>query len=130
MCQHYQRQCWVRGSCCPQFWPCHRCHDENSNHRLASRETCEVKCLNCQQIQKMEFFQTMEFPTTFSLSCQTCGQLFGDHGCEHCHYIGSQPTVHCARCQMCHLGTAQDWNYCDICEMCIRCEQFESHQRF
>ena len=131
MCQHYQRQCWVRGSCCSEFWPCHRCHDENSNHQLASRETCEVKCLNCQHIQTMEMFQTMEFiPKTFSLSCRNCGHPFGEHGCEQCHYIGSRTTIHCARCQMCHLGTTQDLSYCEICEICIKRKQFASHQRF
>ena len=118
MCQHYQRQCWVKGSCCSQFWPCHRCHDDASNHHLSSVEINEVKCLNCHQIQ------------TFSSHCQTCGQLFGEYVCEQCHYLGSQPTVHCNRCQMCHRGSAQDWSYCETCELCVKYEIFESHQRF
>ena len=33
-CQHYQKKCRVRASCCQKFYTCRLCHDADANHEI------------------------------------------------------------------------------------------------
>ena len=49
-CEHYQRRCSVRFSCCGVFYPCHRCHNGSgecdADDKKANQAT-HVKCASC-----------------------------------------------------------------------------------
>ena len=54
LCSHYKRRCYVKFECCNKFWPCHRCHNNQSTcgrRKLKSRDTAQVKCVACNQEQ-------------------------------------------------------------------------------
>jgi hypothetical protein len=54
LCSHYKRQCYVKFECCEKFWPCHRCHNNQSTcgqKKLKSRDTQMVKCVHCNKVQ-------------------------------------------------------------------------------
>ncbi|CAB4033358.1 RING finger and CHY zinc finger domain-containing 1, partial [Paramuricea clavata] len=55
LCSHYKRHCYVKFECCDTFWPCHRCHNNQStcgHKRLKSRDTKMVKCAYCNKVQQ------------------------------------------------------------------------------
>ena len=54
LCSHYKRRCYVKFACCEQFWPCHRCHNNQSScgrKKLKSRDTQQIKCSACGEEQ-------------------------------------------------------------------------------
>ena len=56
LCSHYKRRCLVKFECCDKFWPCHRCHNNQSScgrKKLKSRDTQLVKCVSCQKVQQV-----------------------------------------------------------------------------
>ena len=56
LCSHYKRQCYVKFQCCDEFWPCHRCHNNQSScgrKKLKSRDTEMVKCAHCNKVQEV-----------------------------------------------------------------------------
>ena len=58
LCEHYERRCRVRFSCCPVFFPCHRCHNKltSRKHRKAKlRDATHIKCSLCQLEQEVSF---------------------------------------------------------------------------
>jgi uncharacterized CHY-type Zn-finger protein len=64
LCSHYKRQCYIKFECCDKFWPCHRCHNNQSTcgkKKLKSRDTEMVKCVHCNKVQ----------PVTITLGCKS-----------------------------------------------------------
>ena len=56
LCNHYKRKCMVKFECCNKYWPCHRCHNEQSTcgrRKLKSRDTITIKCVECGKEQKV-----------------------------------------------------------------------------
>ena len=56
LCSHYKRLCYVKFECCDNFWPCHRCHNNQSNcgrKKLKSRDTVMIKCVHCNKVQEV-----------------------------------------------------------------------------
>jgi uncharacterized CHY-type Zn-finger protein len=56
LCSHYKRRCYVKFECCDNFWPCHRCHNNQSmcgRKKLKSRDTQMVKCVYCNKVQQV-----------------------------------------------------------------------------
>jgi uncharacterized CHY-type Zn-finger protein len=56
LCSHYKRHCYVKFKCCDKFWPCHRCHNNQSacgQRKLKSRDTMMVKCACCNKVQQV-----------------------------------------------------------------------------
>ena len=55
-CEHYQRRCSVRFSCCGVFYPCHRCHNGSgecdADDKKANQAT-HVKCASCGHEQEV-----------------------------------------------------------------------------
>ena len=50
LCNHYKRCCHVRFPCCNKYWPCHRCHNNDSNcdkQKPKFVNTKFVKCVKC-----------------------------------------------------------------------------------
>ena len=56
LCSHYKRHCYVKFDCCDKFWPCHRCHNNQSTcgrKKLKSRDTRMLKCVYCNKVQQV-----------------------------------------------------------------------------
>ena len=56
LCSHYKRHCYVKFECCDKFWPCHRCHNNQSTcgqKKLKSRDTRMLKCAYCNKVQEV-----------------------------------------------------------------------------
>ena len=55
LCEHYQRLCRVKFSCCGKFFPCHRCHNNSgcANDNSKAREACSVECSVCSHQQEV-----------------------------------------------------------------------------
>ena len=56
LCSHYKRHCYVKFECCDQFWPCHRCHNNQSSCGRREREFRDaqmVKCVYCNKVQQV-----------------------------------------------------------------------------
>ena len=56
LCSHYKRHCYVKFECCNNFWPCHRCHNNQSScgrKKLKSRDTKMLKCVYCNKVQQV-----------------------------------------------------------------------------
>ena len=56
LCSHYKRHCYVKFECCDSFWPCHRCHNNQSTcgrKKLKSRDTQLLKCVYCNKVQQV-----------------------------------------------------------------------------
>ena len=56
LCKHYKRRCLVKFECCNKYWPCHRCHNNEStcgHTKLKSRDTTMVKCVECGKEQQV-----------------------------------------------------------------------------
>ena len=56
LCNHFKRRCHVKFECCDKFWPCHRCHNDQSTcgrKNLKGRHTKMLKCANCGKIQEV-----------------------------------------------------------------------------
>ena len=59
LCEHYQRHCRVRFTCCTQFYPCHRCHNISEacdNEEAKACHATHLKCSHCQEEQEVIFF--------------------------------------------------------------------------
>ena len=67
LCNHYKRKCMVKFECCNKYWPCHRCHNEQSTcgrRKLKSRDTTMIKCVECGKEQKVTFQMLNIFVTS------------------------------------------------------------------
>ncbi|XP_028402767.1 uncharacterized protein LOC114525578 isoform X2 [Dendronephthya gigantea] len=118
LCFHFQRKCYVKFECCDDFWPCHRCHNNQSlcgNKSRKSREISMVKCAKCRKVQQV------------SQSCSHCDAKFADYYCVTCkHLTGKESgTYHCDKCGVCRIHKDRSF-HCDICDVCFE-EQRESH---
>lgn len=97
LCSHYKRRCYVKFSCCNEYWPCHRCHNNESQcggKRLKSRDTKFVRCLNCGTQQP--FSEKSQF-------CTKCHMKFAKYFCHICkHLTGTDDNpYHCQKCGIC-----------------------------
>ena len=58
-CEHYQRHCTVKFSCCAMFYPCQHCHNLSgtcpANDKKA-RHATHVKCGNCGREEEVSIF--------------------------------------------------------------------------
>ena len=55
LCEHYQRLCRVKFSCCGKFFPCHRCHNNSGcpNDNSKAIEACSLECSVCSHQQEV-----------------------------------------------------------------------------
>ncbi|CAB4022629.1 RING finger and CHY zinc finger domain-containing 1, partial [Paramuricea clavata] len=94
LCSHYKRRCYVKFECCNKFWPCHRCHNNQSTcgrRKLKSRDTKQIKCFACGQEQP------------FAHHCSRCNAKFARYFCGQCkHLTGTDDNpYHCEKCGIC-----------------------------
>ena len=89
LCNHYKRRCHVKFACCNKYWPCHRCHNNESNcgqKKLKSIHTKFVKCTKCGTEQEVRWRRRIKYcrPGYFRLClcrCPCCWQLCWRRSC-------------------------------------------------
>ncbi|XP_028393885.1 uncharacterized protein LOC114518148 [Dendronephthya gigantea] len=129
-CDHYDRYCTVQFACCNRFWPCHRCHNSQSQcseRKLKSRDIKKLKCRRCGRVQ--------DFPKD-SPRCVECNLKFAEYFCPICqHLTGKQNhPFHCTKCGICRVHGDRSF-HCDICGVCLdvnlrgnhRCREGSAH---
>ncbi|CAB4012862.1 RING finger and CHY zinc finger domain-containing 1-like [Paramuricea clavata] len=127
LCSHYKRQCYVKFECCDKFWPCHRCHNNQSTcgkKKLKSRDTEMVKCVHCNKVQP------------FGQFCCDCAMVFANYFCGLCkHLTGNDDhPYHCDKCGICRIHGDRSF-HCNVCGICLdvklrgnhRCRENSAH---
>ncbi|CAB3993396.1 RING finger and CHY zinc finger domain-containing 1-like [Paramuricea clavata] len=120
LCSHYKRHCYVKFECCDTFWPCHRCHNNQStcgHKRLKSRDTKMVKCAHCNKVQQ------------FGQFCCDCGAQFSEYYCGLCKHLTGKDDhpYHCERCGICRIHGDRSF-HCDVCGVCLDVQLRGNHK--
>ncbi|CAB4009898.1 RING finger and CHY zinc finger domain-containing 1-like [Paramuricea clavata] len=120
LCSHYKRHCYVKFECCNNFWPCHRCHNNQSTcgrKKLKSRYTKMLKCVYCNKVQQ------------FGSSCCDCGATFSEYYCGLCkHLTGKDDNpYHCEKCGICRIHGDRSF-HCDVCGVCLDVQLRGNHK--
>ncbi|CAB4009661.1 RING finger and CHY zinc finger domain-containing 1 [Paramuricea clavata] len=120
LCSHYKRHCYVKFECCNSFWPCHRCHNNQSTcgrKKLKSRDTQMLKCVYCSKVQQ------------FGHSCCDCGAKFSAYYCGLCkHLTGKDDNpYHCVKCGICRIHGDRSF-HCDVCGVCLDVQLRGNHK--
>ncbi|XP_028409403.1 uncharacterized protein LOC114532005 isoform X2 [Dendronephthya gigantea] len=120
LCSHYKRHCYVKFECCDKFWPCHRCHNNQSTcgrKKLKSRDTKMVKCVYCNKEQPFGEF------------CCNCNAKFANYFCGLClHLTGKDDhPYHCEKCGICRIHGDRSF-HCDVCGVCLDVQLRGNHK--
>ncbi|XP_028409441.1 zinc finger protein BRUTUS-like At1g74770 [Dendronephthya gigantea] len=120
LCSHYKRHCYVKFECCDKFWPCHRCHNNQSKcgrKKLKSRDTKMVKCVYCDKEQPFGEF------------CCNCNAKFANYFCGLClHLTGKDDhPYHCEKCGICRIHGDRSF-HCDVCGVCLDVQLRGNHK--
>ncbi|XP_028392323.1 uncharacterized protein LOC114516913 [Dendronephthya gigantea] len=119
-CVHYKRHCFVKFECCDQFWPCHRCHNNESTcgrKNLKSHDVHMIKCLHCHKKQQFGEF------------CCQCGKKFSDYFCGLCKHVtgNDNDPFHCEKCGICRVEKHR-LVHCDGCGVCLDVQFYRNHR--
>ncbi|CAB3995523.1 RING finger and CHY zinc finger domain-containing 1-like [Paramuricea clavata] len=123
LCNHYKRRCLVKFDCCSKYWPCHRCHNNDSTcgrKKLKSRDTTMVKCVECGKEQ--QFGENGQF-------CVSCNTQFANFYCGLCkHLTGNDDhPYHCDKCGICRIHGDRSF-HCDVCGICLDVQLRGNHK--
>ncbi|CAB4017938.1 RING finger and CHY zinc finger domain-containing 1 [Paramuricea clavata] len=123
LCNHYKRRCLVKFDCCSKYWPCHRCHNNESTcgrKKLKSRDTTMVKCVECGKEQ--QFGENGQF-------CVSCNTQFANFYCGLCkHLTGNDDhPYHCDKCGICRIHGDRSF-HCDVCGICLDVQLRGNHK--
>ncbi|XP_028392321.1 uncharacterized protein LOC114516912 isoform X2 [Dendronephthya gigantea] len=120
LCSHYKRHCFVKFECCDKFWPCHRCHNNQSacgRKKLKSRDTKMLKCVYCNKEQQ------------FGQFCCDCGAKFSNYFCGLCKHLTGHDDFpyHCEKCGICRIHGDRSF-HCDVCGVCLDVQLQGNHK--
>ena len=120
LCSHYKRHCYVKFECCDKFWPCHRCHNNQSTcgqKKLKSRDTRMLKCVYCHKVQE------------FGEHCCNCGAKFASYYCGLCKHLTGKDDhpYHCEKCGICRIHGDRSF-HCDVCGVCLDVQLRGNHK--
>ncbi|CAB4015870.1 RING finger and CHY zinc finger domain-containing 1-like, partial [Paramuricea clavata] len=120
LCSHYKRRCYVKFECCNKFWPCHRCHNNQSTcgrRTLKARDTKQLKCAAC----------GLEQP--FAHYCSKRNAKFARYFCGLCkHLTGTDDNpYHCEKCGICRIHGDRSF-HCDVCGVCLDVQLHGNHK--
>ncbi|XP_046861740.1 uncharacterized protein LOC124455036 isoform X2 [Xenia sp. Carnegie-2017] len=123
LCTHYKRRCYVQFECCDKYWPCHRCHNNQSTcgeKKLKSRDAKMVKCAECGKEQK--FGENGQF-------CVSCQAKFADYYCGICKHLTGldDKPYHCDKCGICRVHGDRSY-HCDVCGICLDVQLRGNHK--
>ena len=113
-CEHYQRRCYVRFSCCINYFACHRCHNNSGtcdNTEAKALNATHLKCAQCKVVQVIN---------ENSQRCSNCSTVFSEYFCAKCKHFTSmnKNPFHCEKCGICRIFKDRSF-HCDICNVCL-----------
>ncbi|KAK2551215.1 putative E3 ubiquitin-protein ligase RZFP34 [Acropora cervicornis] len=114
LCEHYERRCRVRFSCCTKFYPCHNCHNNSTNCQngeAKARDATHLKCSLCQFEQEID--QSSDV-------CHSCGEKMAAYFCFICKHFKSSDKnpYHCDQCGICRHYKDKKF-HCKVCNVCL-----------
>ena len=114
LCVHYRRRCYVRLSCCSEFFACHQCHnnsDKCDNKKARGSSATHLKCAQCQVVQEIN---------EDSHRCSNCKIVFSEYFCAKCKHFTSKKKkpAHCEKCGICRVHMDKSF-HCDVCNVCM-----------
>ncbi|XP_050403643.1 RING finger and CHY zinc finger domain-containing protein 1 [Patella vulgata] len=118
-CEHYKRKCFLISPCCNKEYTCRICHDDNEVHQLNRRDVRLVKCMKCNEKQKVQG------------CCYNCGIKFGNYFCNICNLYDddtSKKQFHCTPCGLCRIGGRDNFFHCIKCDVCLALELEGNHK--
>lgn len=117
MCEHYDRKCSLKCNQCNDFYSCRICHDEKQTHVFDRYNVVEIKCSECNFIQKP------------SCECTECHITFAKYFCNICNLYDNNGDTkgiwHCDGCNLCRVGGKENYFHCDTCKCCISIKNTE-----
>ncbi|EDQ90732.1 uncharacterized protein MONBRDRAFT_18535 [Monosiga brevicollis MX1] len=122
-CQHYERHCHIKAVCCQRFYPCRRCHDQDTE------SGCDTVEMDRKAVQRI-CCQQCGLEQLVSEGCLRCGCRFGKYFCPLCRMFDDQlskGTWHCHGCGICRVGGKEAFTHCDRCRVCYTNKRFEDH---
>lgn len=122
-CDHYDRSCFIKTSCCDKIFGCRKCHDEyyesdSKCDKLKSENVNSIICKVCDTEQSI------------SNMCENCNIIFGAYYCKICRLFDndiSKKQFHCEKCGICRVGGKENFYHCDNCNMCLALSTKETH---
>lgn len=97
-CTHYsnkQDTISIKFKCCGEYYPCYKCHEENSNHKIQpwNKEDFDEKAIFCGVCKKeLTIHEYMN-----STNCNHCHTLFNPNCSKHFHiYFGTDHNSTCS----------------------------------
>ncbi|WP_422473571.1 CHY zinc finger protein [Endozoicomonas sp. ALB032] len=114
-CQHYRRFCSVGFPCCPGYFPCHRCHNENKDPSC----TATHKALNAVRLKCSLCGYEGEINED-SQTCPGCGEQMSEYYCAICKHFTTAHNKphHCDKCGICRINSDNSF-HCDVCGVCL-----------
>ena len=95
-CKHYRRGCLVRAPCCPTFYSCRFCHNENeAKHEINRHAIHEIICMHC--LVK----DPKTAPQPVSNECVKCKAVMARYFCAICKFFDDEPDRAIFRCEGC-----------------------------
>ncbi|KAM2931946.1 hypothetical protein FF1_040080 [Malus domestica] len=112
-CKHYKRNCKLHATCCNKLFTCRYCHDIGSDHKMDWKQTSEMMCMRCLNIQPVG-------PICSTPSCN--GLSMAKYYCNSCKLFDDGRNVyHCPFCNLCRVGKGLgiDYFHCMKCNCCL-----------
>ncbi len=121
-CEHYLRHTSIFAPCCQKWFPCHRCHNDETDHELNRSEVTLIKCRECLTEQSVsEKCQNWECSRAERFDLSYC------HQCLIWNDDPDRPMFHCNDCGMCRKGLRKDYWHCQTCGYCSHVDAKNSH---
>ncbi|KAI9284403.1 zinc-ribbon-domain-containing protein [Umbelopsis sp. AD052] len=120
-CKHYQRKVKLQANCCGKWYSCRFCHDDVEDHNLVRRETKNMFCMLCSEIQPA------------AQVCRNCHETVARYYCDTCKLWddrSEKSIYHCDQCGICRVGKGlgQDYFHCDKCNICMVISLKDNHR--
>lgn len=120
-CKHYKRKVKLQANCCGKWYTCRFCHDDVEDHNLIRRETKNMFCMLCSEIQPA------------AQVCRTCHKTVAHYFCDTCKLWdddSEKPIYHCDKCGICRQGKGlgEDFFHCEKCNICMVIKLKDKHR--
>lgn len=124
-CDHYQRSINIYAECCHKWFPCHICHNNDSDHEIDRSNILLIKCLLCETEQKISeccinINCTLKNDRKFCYYvCILCGLYSNDQ---------NKDIYHCDQCGICRIGPSCNYSHCTSCKLCYPISIYKTHK--
>ncbi len=129
-CEHYQRHCRVKFSCCNVFYPCHFCHNNAASSDKKKTRACKNKEAKANHATHMQcrFCRHEQEIDKNAGECQNCKARMSEYFCAICKLYTSsnKKPSHCEKCGICRTNNDQSF-HCEVCNVCLNKRLLDNH---